>query len=113
MGEAIIRLIANPDMTDCDGDLQHNISVSMRQLPYPKYTENIFLSIVGTILPLFVILAYIYSAGVFTKVILAFLCVIFVFAMQHVCLCTELHVQTQFVLPKESPINSFASMTSY
>jgi ATP-binding cassette subfamily A (ABC1) protein 3 len=67
VGEAIIRLIANPDMTDCDGDLQHNISVSMRQLPYPKYTENIFLSIVGTILPLFVILAYIYSAGVFTK----------------------------------------------
>ena len=68
VGEAIIRLMANPDMTDCDGDL-HNITVSMRQLPYPKYTENIFLSIVGTILPLFVIMAYIYSAGIFTKVI--------------------------------------------
>ena len=69
VGEAIIRLMANPGMTDCDGDLQHNITVSMRQLPYPKYTENLFLSVVGTILPLFVILAYIYSAGVFTKVI--------------------------------------------
>ena len=69
VGEAIIRLIANRDMTDCDGVLQEDISVSMRQMPYPKYTSNTFLSVVGTILPLFVIVAYIYSAGIFTKVI--------------------------------------------
>ena len=67
VGEAIIRLMANPDMTDCDGDLD-DITVSMRQLPYPEYTIDIFLSIIVTILPLFVVLAYIYSAGIFTKV---------------------------------------------
>jgi ATP-binding cassette subfamily A (ABC1) protein 3 len=67
VGEAVIRLMANPDMTDCDGVLQPEISVSMRQLPYPQYTIDIFLSIIVTILPFFVILAYIYSAGIFTK----------------------------------------------
>ena len=30
VGEAIIRLMANPDMTDCDGYLE-DITVSMRQ----------------------------------------------------------------------------------
>ena len=68
MGEAIIRLMANPDMTDCNGVLQHEISVSMRQMPYPKYTWDTFLIVVVAILPFFVVLAYIYSAGIFTKV---------------------------------------------
>ena len=68
VGEAIIRLMANPGMTNCSGELQHNISVSMRQLPYPEYTVDIYLTILTGILPLFVVLAYIYSAGVFTKV---------------------------------------------
>ena len=67
VGEAIIRLMANPNMTDCDGYLE-DITVSMRQLPYPQYTVDIFLSIIVNILPLFVVLAYIYSAGIFTKV---------------------------------------------
>ncbi|CAI7992152.1 ATP-binding cassette sub-family A member 2 [Geodia barretti] len=59
--------MANPDMTECEGVLQPEISVSMRQLPYPQYTIDVFLSIIVTILPFFVILAYIYSAGIFTK----------------------------------------------
>ncbi|CAI7993840.1 ATP-binding cassette sub-family A member 3, partial [Geodia barretti] len=67
VGEAIIRLMANSDMTECEGVLQPEISVSMRQLPYPQYTIDVFLSIIVTILPFFVILAYIYSAGIFTK----------------------------------------------
>jgi hypothetical protein len=66
VGEAIIRLMVNPNMKGCEGSLD-DISVSMRQLPYPQYTVDVFLTIIITILPLFVILAYIYSAGVFTK----------------------------------------------
>ena len=61
--------MANPDITECEGVSQPEISVSMRQLPYPQYTIDVFLSIIVTILPFFVILAYIYSAGIFTKVL--------------------------------------------
>ena len=68
MGEAIIRLMANPNMTDCDGVLEHNISVSMRQLPYPQYTVDFFLLTAVSILPFLIVLAFIYSAGTFTKV---------------------------------------------
>ena len=60
--------MANRNMSDCEGLLKDEISVSMRQLPYPQYTIDIFLTIIVTILPFFVVLAYIYSAGVFTKV---------------------------------------------
>ena len=67
VGEAIIRLMANPDMTDCEGMLELNISVSMKQLPYPEYRVDLFLTVAGITLPLLLILAYIYSAGVFTK----------------------------------------------
>ena len=68
VGESIIRLMANPDMTDCDGDLQPNISVSMRQLPYPQYTVDFFLLTSVSVLPFLIVLAFIYSAGTFTKV---------------------------------------------
>ena len=77
--------MANPDMTDCDGFLD-DISVSMRQLPYPQYIIDVFLTIIATILPLFVILAYIYSAGVFTKVCLSH------------CLLLRLFVLSLFVI---------------
>ena len=68
VGEAIIRLMANPNMTDCDGDL-HNITVSMKQLPYPHYTLDIFLITASSTLSLLIVLAFIYSAGTFTKVL--------------------------------------------
>ena len=68
VGEAIIRLMANPGMTNCSGELQHNISVSMRQLPYPEYTVDFFLITSVSILPFLIVLAFIYSAGTFTKV---------------------------------------------
>jgi len=68
VGEAIIRLMANPNMTDCNGTLEEDITVSMRQLPYPEYRVDNFLSVVSFFLPILLILAYIYSAGVFTKV---------------------------------------------
>ena len=68
VGEAVIRLMANPNMTDCDGGLEHNISVAMRQLPYPQYTVDFFLITAVSILPFLIVLAFIYSAGTFTKV---------------------------------------------
>ena len=67
VGKAIIRLMVNPGMTDCEGMLETDISVSMRQLPYPEYRVDLFLTVAGITLPLLLILAYIYSAGVFTK----------------------------------------------
>ncbi|CAI8053623.1 ATP-binding cassette sub-family A member 3 [Geodia barretti] len=67
VGEAVIRLMANPNMTDCDGGLEHNISVAMRQLPYPQYTVDFFLITAVSILPFLIVLAFIYSAGTFTK----------------------------------------------
>ena len=68
VGEAIIRLMANPDMTECEGVLEHNISVSMRQLPYPQYTVDFFLITAVSILPFLIVLVFMYSAGTFTKV---------------------------------------------
>ena len=68
VGEAIIRLMANPNMTNCSGTLEEDITVSMRQLPYPEYRVDFFLITTAAILPFLLILAYIYSAGVFTKV---------------------------------------------
>ena len=65
MGEAIIRLMTD---TDCNSSLNPDVSVSMRQLPNPEYTVDTFLIILLNILPLFVVLGYIYSVGVFTKV---------------------------------------------
>ena len=59
--------MANPDMTDCDGYLE-DITVSMRQLPYPQYTVDFFLITAVSILPFLIVLAFIYSAGTFTKV---------------------------------------------
>ena len=88
VGEAIIRLMANPDMNECEGVLEQNISVSMRQLPYPQYTVDIFLSIIVTILPLFVNLGY---AGVFTKVclIIAHVLLYHNYSADHGPTCTE------------------------
>ena len=68
VGEAIIRLMVNPNMTNCSGTLEEDITVSMRQLPYPEYRVDSFIIGVSFFLPLLLILAYIYSAGVFTKV---------------------------------------------
>jgi ATP-binding cassette subfamily A (ABC1) protein 3 len=67
VGEAIIRLMANPEMTDCNGLLEPSISVSMKQLPYPQYTVDFFLLTAVSILPFLIVLAFIYSAGTFTK----------------------------------------------
>lgn len=67
MGEAIIRLMTNPEM-DCSTAMSPEISVSMRQMPNPAYTVDTFLIILINLLPVFVVLGYIYSAGVFTKV---------------------------------------------
>ena len=89
MGEAIIRLMANPDMTDCDGDLQHNISVSMRQLPYPHYTLDIFLITASSTLPFLIVLAFIYSAGTFTKV--------HVYIFLHLQKCIYVHIHVQYM----------------
>ncbi|XP_019855200.1 PREDICTED: ATP-binding cassette sub-family A member 3-like [Amphimedon queenslandica] len=44
-----------------------DVNVQVRQFPYPPYRRDIFLTIVDFILPLFVILSFIYSAGVFVK----------------------------------------------
>ena len=41
---------------------------SLQQFPYPQYHEDIFLQIVAVILPLFLTLTFLYSAGVFVKV---------------------------------------------
>lgn len=65
MGEAIIRLMTD---TDCNGSLNPDVTVSMRQMPDPEYTVDNFLILLVNLLPVFVILGYIYSAGVFTKV---------------------------------------------
>ena len=65
MGEAIIRLMTD---TDCNSSLNPDVSVSMRQMPDPEYTVDNFLILLVNLLPVFVILGYIYSAGVFTKV---------------------------------------------
>ena len=70
VGEAIIRLIANPYMTDCNGTLKENITVSMKQLPYPDYNLDFFLITASSVLPFLIIVAFIYSAGIFTKVYL-------------------------------------------
>ena len=67
MGEAIIRLMANSEM-DCNSPMSPDISVSMRQMPNAEYTVDTFLILLVNILPIFIVLAYIYSAGVFTKV---------------------------------------------
>ena len=46
----------------------YSLSVFLQQFPYPPYRRDLFLLIVDFILPLFVILSFIYSAGVFVKV---------------------------------------------
>ena len=45
-----------------------NDNFSLQQFPYPQYHEDIFLQIVAVILPLFLTLTFLYSAGVFVKV---------------------------------------------
>jgi ATP-binding cassette subfamily A (ABC1) protein 3 len=44
-----------------------DVDVNVQQFPYPEYREDTFLQIIEFILPLFVILSFIYSAGVFVK----------------------------------------------
>ena len=43
------------------------VNVSVRQLPYPEYTINEFLSSVNIILPLFFVLAFLYTSGSIVK----------------------------------------------
>ncbi len=45
----------------------HHVNVSVRQLPYPEYTINEFLSSVNIILPLIFVLAFLYTAGIIVK----------------------------------------------
>ena len=40
----------------------------MKQIPYPSYRIDAFLNWNAAILPLLLIMAFIYSAGMFTKV---------------------------------------------
>ena len=42
--------------------------IFFQQFPYPQYRSDTFLQIVDFIFPLFVVLSFIYSAGVFVKV---------------------------------------------
>ena len=44
-----------------------SIKVSVRQLPYPEYSINEFLSSVNIILPLLFVLAFLYTAGIVVK----------------------------------------------
>ena len=39
-----------------------------QQFPYPQFVEDLFLQVIDLILPLFFVLSFIYSAGVFVKV---------------------------------------------
>ncbi len=45
------------------------IIINSQQLPYPPYTVDIFLSTIGSILPLLLIMAFLYSAGTTVKVL--------------------------------------------
>jgi len=40
----------------------------MQQLPQPPYSRDLFLSLISFILPFLLLLAFLYSAGVFVKV---------------------------------------------
>ncbi|XP_019857855.1 PREDICTED: ATP-binding cassette sub-family A member 3-like [Amphimedon queenslandica] len=42
-------------------------TVNIRQFPYPQYRQDFFLDFVNVVLPLFMILTFLYSAGVFVK----------------------------------------------
>ena len=45
-----------------------HVHVAMKQIPYPSYRIDAFLNWNAAILPLLLIMAFIYSAGMFTKV---------------------------------------------
>ena len=45
-----------------------HVQVSVKQIPYPSYRIDRFLNWNAAILPLLLIMAFIYSAGMFTKV---------------------------------------------
>ena len=63
VGESIIEWKAGEPLMD--------IQVSVRQLPYPEYSQNEFLEQLfetPDILPFVVIFSLIYSVGIFTKV---------------------------------------------
>ena len=44
------------------------VHVSVKQIPYPSYRIDAFLNWNSAILPLLLVMAFIYSAGMFTKV---------------------------------------------
>ena len=41
---------------------------SLQQFPYPPYTRDTFLQSMGSFLPLLLVMAFLYSAGIFVKV---------------------------------------------
>ena len=55
---------------------------SMQQFPYPEYSIDYFLSSIVNFLPLLLVMAFIYSAGSFTKVSISI-------AQGHVQILTE------------------------
>ena len=44
------------------------VSLFLQQLPYPKYVRDVFLSSAIGLLPLLLVMSYLYSAGIFIKV---------------------------------------------
>ena len=40
----------------------------LQQLPYPKYVRDVFLTFAISLLPLLLVMSYLYSAGSFIKV---------------------------------------------
>ena len=65
------------------------VHVSVKQIPYPSYRIDSFLNWNAAILPLLLIMAFIYSAGMFTKVHMYF---IYTYVHSPICLQIIVHV---------------------
>lgn len=49
------------------GGISDPIEVSMRQFPYPPYREDFFLETISAFLPILLVMAFLYSAGIVVK----------------------------------------------
>lgn len=68
------------------------VHVSVKQIPYPSYRIDSFLNWNAAILPLLLIMAFIYSAGMFTKVHMYFIC-----TYVHSPICLQILVRVAFI----------------
>lgn len=78
VGQSIIEFLANKTIriqvsVEVSSVIQlsikfHHCSLVHQQFPYPPYRVDYFLQAVGAFLPLLLVIAFLFSAGIFVKV---------------------------------------------